>query len=108
MSNITVNQTSNASIGECMFDDGNSVKSVEILYLTIVSLIGTLGNCLVIFSIIYGRAVNKNGNIFLINLAISDLLVCFQKRVLLDICLKCAVTRANFVWECKGMHECIF
>jgi len=47
----------------------------DILYLTFISVIGTFGNLLVISSIIYGRRIHKCGNVFLINLAITDLIV---------------------------------
>jgi len=47
----------------------------DALYLTILTVVGTFGNLLVILSIIYAGRVNKNGNIFIINLAIADLIV---------------------------------
>jgi len=50
-------------------------RVIDILYLTIVSVIGTFGNLTVILSIIHGRRLTKNGNIFIINLAIADFIV---------------------------------
>jgi len=50
-------------------------RGFDALFLTVISVIGTLGNLLVISSIIYGRRTHKYGNIFLINLAVADLFV---------------------------------
>jgi len=50
------------------------IKSVEVSFLAVVSLLGVLGNLLVIFSVFHSRAVHRGGNEFLINLAFADLL----------------------------------
>jgi len=47
----------------------------DALYLTILTVVGTFGNLLVILSIVYAGRVNKNGNIIIINLAIADFVV---------------------------------
>ena len=53
----------------------SNVEIFEIIYLLFVSIAGALGNLLIIFSIIFAKVFNNLGNIFLINLAFSDLLV---------------------------------
>ena len=50
-------------------------RVIEIIYLTVLAATGSLGNLTVIFSIILERRIHANGNIFVINLAIADLLV---------------------------------
>ena len=47
----------------------------EVIFLVIFILCGTLGNLLVIASVIYEKRVHKKGNIFVINLAVADLVV---------------------------------
>lgn len=47
----------------------------EVLYISLVVVLGTIGNLTVIFSIIFENRVHAHGNIFVINLAIADLLV---------------------------------
>jgi len=47
----------------------------QIILLGSVSLIGVLGNLLVIFSIIHSKKLHRHGNIFFVNLAAADLLV---------------------------------
>jgi len=47
----------------------------DISFLFIVTLVGTCGNLLVIFSIIFDKSVQQHGNLFIINLAVTDLLV---------------------------------
>jgi len=47
----------------------------DALYLTILSVVGTFGNLLVILSILHEGKIKTNGNIFIINLAIADLIV---------------------------------
>ena len=48
---------------------------VDIVFLSIFTVIGTFGNFLIIFLIIYDKGVHKQGNIFIINLATADLVV---------------------------------
>ena len=66
-------------------------ETVEVVFLTILSLVGSFGNLLVIFSIINDKRVQQHGNIFIINLAVADFMViffvsrstlrrCFQKK----------------------------
>lgn len=52
-----------------------SVRIFEICYLSFLTVVGTVGNLLVIFSIIYAKRVHKSGNLFIINLAFADLIV---------------------------------
>jgi len=47
----------------------------EIIYLLLVSIVGTFGNLLVISSIVYKKRLHKHGNIFIVNLAVADLIV---------------------------------
>ena len=58
----------------------------DALYLTILTVVGTFGNLLVILSIIYTGRVNKNGNIFIINLAIADFVV---SMLLMGVSISC-------------------
>ena len=48
---------------------------MEVVCVLIIALFGTLGNLLVIFSVIFDGRVNQHGNIFAINLAVADLFV---------------------------------
>ena len=43
--------------------------------LLVIGIVGSLGNLTVIFSIILMKKVYQQGNIFVINLAIADLMV---------------------------------
>nr|CAB3254792.1 5-hydroxytryptamine receptor-like [Phallusia mammillata] len=52
-----------------------ALKILEVVYLSFITVIGTIGNLLVIFSIIYAKRVHKSGNLFIINLAVADLIV---------------------------------
>ena len=47
----------------------------EVSYLLIVSVFGTVGNLLVIASVVYKKRLHKHGNIFIVNLAVADLIV---------------------------------
>ena len=47
----------------------------ELIYLLILILVGVFGNLLVILSIINAGKLYKHGNVFIVNLAIVDLLV---------------------------------
>ena len=51
------------------------LRTVEMVYLIALMVVGSLGNLLVISSIIHEKRVNKSGNIFIINLAVADLFV---------------------------------
>lgn len=48
---------------------------LEVIYLVTVSIIGTFGNSLVICTVLYKRISFKNANIFVVNLALVDLMV---------------------------------
>lgn len=48
---------------------------VDVVYLILVALTGVFGNLLVICSIIHGKKTFRNGNVFIINLAVADLVV---------------------------------
>lgn len=50
-------------------------RMVEIIYLLTVVVVGTLGNILVICSILHANRLYKHGNVFVVNLAIVDLVV---------------------------------
>lgn len=52
-----------------------ALRTVEMVYLIVLMVVGSLGNLLVISSIIHEKRVNKSGNIFIINLAVADLFV---------------------------------
>jgi len=54
----------------------------DVLYLLVLCVVGTVGNLLLIFSIIHTRRVNKSGNILFIHLAGVDLLVSCYKPLL--------------------------
>jgi len=66
-------------ISACPNGTGHNISQpqmiAEVLYLTLIVVLGTIGNLTVIFSIVLERRVHMNGNIFVINLAIADLLV---------------------------------
>uniref|UniRef100_H2YXV0 G-protein coupled receptors family 1 profile domain-containing protein n=1 Tax=Ciona savignyi TaxID=51511 RepID=H2YXV0_CIOSA len=48
---------------------------IEIIFLIIVISVGSIGNILVISAIVYIKKVYSYGNIFIINLAVADLMV---------------------------------
>nr|XP_026689841.1 melatonin receptor type 1B-A-like isoform X2 [Ciona intestinalis] len=50
-------------------------RVVEAVYMTLLVVIGTIGNLMVIFSIMLEKRIHKNGNIFIINLAVADIFV---------------------------------
>ena len=54
-----------------------ALRTIEMVYLIVLMVVGSLGNLLVISSIIHEKRVNKSGNIFVINLAVADLFVSF-------------------------------
>jgi len=53
----------------------SSTDWFDLAYLMVLSMVGTLGNLLIISSIIHGKCAGKNGNIFIISLACVDLIV---------------------------------
>jgi len=55
------------------WDGGGRI--LELLCLTLISLVGTAGNLLVILSIVVEKRAHKHGNMFIINLAVADLMV---------------------------------
>ena len=50
-------------------------RAFQLVYLILVIVVGVFGNLLVIFSINYARRLYKHGNVFVVNLAIVDLMV---------------------------------
>ena len=48
---------------------------IEIVYLSIITVFGVLGNLVVISSILLERKLHKQANIFIVNLAVADFLV---------------------------------
>ena len=67
-------------------------EQVEVVFLCVVILVGTFGNLLVICSIIYDQRLLKHGNVFIINLAVADLIVsiavlcCYENIIYLILC----------------------
>ncbi|XP_039272327.1 melatonin receptor type 1C-like isoform X2 [Styela clava] len=55
--------------------DFGALQYLEVIYLTIITVLGTIGNLIVMFSIALEKRVHAHGNIFIINLAIADLIV---------------------------------
>ncbi|CAK8693990.1 unnamed protein product [Clavelina lepadiformis] len=79
--NITLNFSSNLSYCELyqpknpycgIFGPG---EIIEVIFLSLCSVVGSVGNCMVIFSIILEKVVHQRGNMFIINLAVADLIV---------------------------------
>ena len=62
-----------------------ALRTVEMVYLIVLMVVGSLGNLLVISSIIHEKRVNKSGNIFIINLAVADLFVSLLYFLKFDI-----------------------
>ena len=56
----------------------------EVIYLLFVSVFGSIGNLLVISSIIYKRRLHKHGNIFIVNLAVADLIVSVYRKNIVE------------------------
>ena len=50
-------------------------KSIEVAYLLIIAIFGTLGNLMLIVSIVLESRTYRLGNIFIINLAFADFIV---------------------------------
>ena len=50
-------------------------RVVDTVFLCLLVLVGTFGNVLVVCSINYAGRLYKHGNVFVVNLAISDLAV---------------------------------
>ena len=48
---------------------------IEMAHLTIIAMLGSMGNFIVVLSIAVEKRTHKHGNIFIINLAVADLLV---------------------------------
>lgn len=53
----------------------NILQVFEVTFLAVLAVTGTIGNLIVILSIIHAKLVHRNGNLFIINLALADLLV---------------------------------
>jgi len=58
---------------------------IEVGYLSIITLLGVMGNIVVIASILLEKKLHKQANIFIVNLALADFLVrivysCFNKK----------------------------
>jgi len=64
----------------------------KLLYLVLLCVVGVFGNVLVICTIIMKRAVYKNANIFIMNLAIADLVV---TGIIVPIMMANVVYRGN-------------
>jgi len=75
MNATTPHLFSYANVSDRAFVELGAHELIEVFFLVIISLMGTLGNLIVISSIILQKQALKNGNIFLINLAFADLLV---------------------------------
>ncbi|CAK8693989.1 unnamed protein product [Clavelina lepadiformis] len=79
--NISLNESLNLTECEKLQPDNpwcgkfGGQQIFEVVYLTIVTVVGTFGNILVICSIVFENRVHKNGNAFIINLAAADLIV---------------------------------
>ena len=65
-------------------DKGKVEKIFELVYLSLLALVGSVGNLIVIFSIILEKRIHAHGNIFIVNLAIADLLVSSCKSLLFN------------------------
>ena len=69
----------------CRYCDGENywcgrydgTRIFQLVYLVVVIVVGVFGNLLVISSINYARRLYKHGNVFVVNLAIVDLMVSF-------------------------------
>ena len=61
---------------------------IEVIYLSILTVLAFFGNLLVIFSIILEKKVHRNANVFIINLAFADFLVSLLKFILKSFLLK--------------------
>jgi len=89
LANVTttgdVYSTSNTSLSYCeIFQPTNpycgvfgAKEIVNVIFLSIVALVGLFGNLLVISSIVYDKKVHHYGNVFIINLAVADVIVGF-------------------------------
>ena len=81
--------SSNQSLTYCnLFQPSNpycgifgAQEIVDVIFLMLLALVGTCGNLLVIFSIIYDKRVHHHGNVFIINVAVADFLVRFCSRL---------------------------
>jgi len=52
-----------------------AIEIVDVIFLSTLTLVGVFGNLLVISSIIYDKKVHFYGNVFIINLAVADVMV---------------------------------
>ena len=75
----------------------------EIVYLCFVILTGTCGNLLVILSITHARRLYKHGNIFIVNLAVADLIVSlinnyyFRKKITTHLFRRFVIDQFNYL-----------
>lgn len=69
-SSYCVNQPQNPYCGQF-----GAEEIVDVIFLILFTLIGTAGNLLIISSIINESRAFKHGNLFIINLALADLIV---------------------------------
>lgn len=51
-------------------------RALSLVYLLVLITVGVFGNLLVILSVTNSKKLYNNGNVFIVNLAIVDLLVC--------------------------------
>ena len=84
-SEITENGLVNTTCLLGVNDDNplTGIEIMEIIILATVFLVGTFGNVLIITTLVYKKAVFKNAHVFILNLAISDVMVC----KLLSLCM---------------------
>jgi len=75
MNATTAQSFSYENVSGTAFVELGAHELIEVVYLSTISLMGTLGNLMVISSIVLQKQALKDGNIFLINLAFADLLV---------------------------------
>ena len=54
---------------------------IELIFYAVLILVGVIGNLTVIGSILLAKAYDKNGNIFIINLAVADIIVSISAHI---------------------------
>lgn len=76
--NFYSNQSCNLTINPwCAHFGGRQI--FEIIYLVFISVFGSVGNLLVVSSILFKKRLYKHGNIFIVNLALTDFIVSIKK-----------------------------
>jgi len=77
------NSTSSENLSYCqIFQPTNpycgvfgAIEIVDEIFLSALALVGVCGNLLVISSIVYDKKIHYYGNVFIINLAVADMMV---------------------------------